>query len=116
MPWRSPRTGFGALTGRLSCTPAAWAAQCPRQGQRAQAGRRGVQIVAPRSNSAWAKSPGRARAAGCSMKARARLARRDRAAGSGSRMSKSRAATRSTLPSTGTVGRSKAMAATAAEV
>ena len=78
---------------------AARAAQSSRHGHSTQRGRRGVQIVAPRSIIAWAKSP--ARCAGTSAAASAR--RRGLAAGSGSRTAKSRATTRSTLPSTAAV-------------
>ncbi len=52
---------FGLFgTGRQSsATPAAAAAQAVRQGHKTQRGRRGVQIVAPRSIIACAKSPAR---------------------------------------------------------
>jgi hypothetical protein len=46
---------LAALRGSVSWMPRAKAAQPSRQGHSAQAGRRGVQMVAPRSNSAWAK-------------------------------------------------------------
>jgi hypothetical protein len=71
-----------------------------------------VQTVAPRSIIAWAWSPGRT--AGVSVAASARS--RGFAAGSGVATQKSRATTRSTLPSTTTAGRSNAIAATAAAV
>ena len=66
------------------------------QGQSAQAGRFGVQMVAPRSISACAKSPGRSAGTSASVSAPDRGLR----LGSGSSIAKSRATTRSTLPST----------------
>ena len=62
---RRPRRGaacpsvFGALRGKVSASPRARAAQGSIQGQSAQAGFFGVQMVAPRSISACAKSPRR---------------------------------------------------------
>ena len=70
-PRRSTPSAFGALRGSVSCTPAARARQAPSHGQMAQAGRFGVQIVAPRSIRACAKSPGRS--AGTSASARSRI-------------------------------------------
>ena len=81
-PWRSGRAGFGALRGRVFWRPRRSASHPPpRQGQSAQAGLRAVQIVAPRSNSACAKSPGRSRAAASAMKPCASASRRGRGAG-----------------------------------
>ena len=77
-----------------------------------QFGRRGVQIVAPRSIIACAKSPGRS--AGVISAVRSRISAL--AAGRGVSMANSRATTRSTLPSTTASGRSKAIAAIAAAV
>jgi len=109
-------SGRGALRGRPAWMPRRCAAQGSIQGHRAQAGAAGVQIVAPRSNSAWAKSLGRARACGSAPSAAAASAMAPLAAGSGCSMAKRRAATRSTLPSTGTPGTPKAMAAMAVAV
>ena len=81
-------------------------------GRRAQAGRFGVQIVAPRSIRPCAKSPGRS--AGTSASASARIA--GFAFGSGVSTRNSRETTRSTLPSTAAAGRSNAIAAIAAAV
>ena len=50
---------FGALTGKRSGSPDCSARQSSRSGHSMQRGRFGVQIVAPRSIIAWAKSPGR---------------------------------------------------------
>ncbi len=77
-----------------------------------QAGFFGVQMVAPRSISACAKSP--ARRGGSSDAASALM--RGFAAGNSSSTANSRVTTRSTLPSTGTAGASKAIAAIAAAV
>ena len=77
-----------------------------------QDGRRGVQIVAPRSIIACAKSPGRV--AGTSLSTIARIC--GLASGSGVSIASSRETTRSTLPSTTAAGRSKAIAAIAAAV
>jgi hypothetical protein len=96
--------------------PSRCAAQAPRQGQSAQAGRRGVHTVAPRSNSAWAKSPGRARAGSCSIQRWASASRRRFAPGSGSVTACTRDVTAPHCRRSGTTGRSKAMAATAAAV
>ena len=54
LPWRCGFSGFFALRGRLAAMPSARARQGSRQGQRPQAGLRGVQIVAPRSITACA--------------------------------------------------------------
>ena len=72
----------------------------------------GEQIVAPRSIIAWVKSPGRRD--GTSVSARARIS--DFAAGNSASIAKSRAITRSMLPSTATARRPNAMAAIAAAV
>ena len=74
---------------------------CAIHGHRAQAGRFGEQIVAPRSIIACAKSPERF---GGSNDAASRLIP-GLAAGNSSSTANSRAITRSTLPSTGTAGR-----------
>ena len=58
-PWRSWPVSFFCFFGKVSCRPAARARQGIIHGQSAQAGRLGVQMVAPRSITAWAKSPGR---------------------------------------------------------
>ena len=58
-PRRSRPSFFGALSGKVSGSPRARAAQFPIHGQSAQAGFFGVQMVAPRSISACAKSPAR---------------------------------------------------------
>ena len=71
-----------------------------------------MQIVAPRSIIAWAKSPGRA--FGVRLSASALIS--DFAAGSGVVTANRRATTRSILPSTGVAGRPKAIAAMAAAV
>jgi hypothetical protein len=81
-------------------------------GQMAQAGRFGVQIVAPRSIIACAKSPGRS--LGVSSVTLRFIAGLE--PGSGASMANSREITRSTLPSITAACRSKAIAATAAEV
>ena len=65
-PCRSGRARFAALRGNSAAMPARRPAQSAIHGHSAQAGAAGVQTVAPRSNSAWAKSDGRARAAGSS--------------------------------------------------
>ena len=103
---------FFCFFGKASCEPAARARQGAIHGQRAQAGRFGVQIVAPRSIRAWAKSPGRAGGTSSGVSAR----RSGFALGNGSSMVKSRDTTRSTLPSTAAAGWLKAIAATAAAV
>ena len=87
-------------------------AQSSRSGQSMQRGRRGVQMVAPRSIIACAKSPGRS--FGTSLSSQARIS--VLASGSGVRMANRRAITRSTLPSTTAAGLSKAIAAIAAAV
>ena len=71
-----------------------------------------MQIVAPRSIIAWAKSP--ARFSGVSVAARRRIS--GLLPGSGWVTAKSRVTTRSILPSTAVALRSKAMAAIAAAV
>ena len=86
------------------------AAQRSRHGHSGQRGRRGVHSVAPRSIIACAKSP--VRRSGVSVRARASIS--GRAAGRACSIACSRATTLSTLPSTGVVGRSKAIAAIAA--
>ena len=78
----------------------------------AQAGDFGVQIVAPRSMVACAKSPGRPR--GTSAAVSRRIS--GRAAGIGVSTAWSRVITRSTLPSTTVATSPNAIAATAAAV
>ena len=80
---------------KRSASPEVMALQSSRSGQSVQAGRRGVQIVAPRSIIAWAKSPGPV--AGTS--ARHSVRSRGLASLSGVTIAKSREITRSTLPS-----------------
>ncbi len=74
---------FSRAAGSSAALPCACALQCPSQGQMPQAGLRGVQMVAPKSNRACAKSPGAAQAAASSMKISAALAMMGLAAGSG---------------------------------
>ena len=83
-PWpsRCGFTFFGALTGKAAGSAVAKAAQSCRSGQMPQAGLRGVQMVAPRSIMACAKSP--ARASGVTRSAAARIA--ERAAGANTAM------------------------------
>ncbi len=111
MPQRPRPLRRLARQRRLRC-PAAAPRSRRARGRARRPARVGVQIVAPRSNSAWAKSPGRARAAGsrqkpCGQRRRAAAWRRQRRLDSAN----SRATTRSTLPSTGTTGWPKAIAA-----
>ena len=101
-PCRSGRAGFAALRGSSPAMPARRPAQCAIQGHSTQPGAAGVQTVAPRSNSAWAKSAGRAIASGSAPSCPARRRSIGLAAGNGSSTANSRATTRSTLPSTGT--------------
>ncbi len=75
-----------------------------------------MQTVAPRSNSACAKSDGRAAAAGSEPSEAAAPAIVVREPGSGASIANTRAETRSTLPSTGTPGTPNAMAAMAVAV
>ena len=75
-----------------------------------------MHTVAPRSNSACVKSAGRARAAGSSPSRRAAAAISGRPPGNARSIAKTRAATRSTFPSTATAGTPNAMLATAAAV
>ena len=112
-PRRRRPAAFGALRGNVSDRRANAPRNAPIHGQSTQAGFFGVQMVAPRSISACAKSPARAdghqalrRGAGCPALA----------AGNSSSTANSRATTRSTLPSTAAAGASKAMAAIAAAV
>ena len=102
-PRRRRPSFFGALIGNLSGSPRRRAAQASIHGQSAQAGFFGVQMVAPRSISACAKSP--ARFAGTRPSASRRICAF--AAGSSSSTAKSLATTRSTLPSTAAAGRRK---------
>ena len=111
-PRRRRPVFFGALRGNVSGSPRRRAAQCSIQGQSAQAGFFGVQMVAPRSISACAKSP--ARSAGTMHAVRRRISAL--AAGNSCSSAKSLATTRSTLPSTAAAGASNAMAAIAAAV
>ena len=96
--------------------PARRPAHAAVHGQSAQAGLAGVHTVAPRSNNAWAKSEGRARAAGSRPSCSASPRSDGLVCGNASVTANSRATTRSTLPSTGTIGASKAIAPTAAAV
>ena len=113
-PCRSGRARLAAFGGSVSAIPASRPAQTPDHGQIAQAGLRGVQMVAPRSNSACAKSDGRATASGSRPSWSAAAAT---AAAEGSvAMANRRETTRSTLPSTGTTGTPNAIAATARAV
>jgi hypothetical protein len=59
MPWRVGIFALGVLRGRLSAMPRALAAHSSAHGQIPQLAVRGVQMVAPRSIRAWAKSPAR---------------------------------------------------------
>ncbi len=111
-PRRRRPSRLGAFNGNVSGSPRRRAAQASIHGQSAQAGLFGVQMVAPRSISAWAKSP--ARAGGISVAVRRRISAF--AAGNSSSTANSRATTRSILPSTGAARASNAMAAIAAAV
>ena len=84
----------------------------PAAGTSGRRGACGVHRLAPRSISAWAKSP--ARRAGVSVAASRLIS--GLAAGSGVATANSRATTRSMLPSTGVARAPKAMAAIAAAV
>ena len=95
--------------------PWALARQCFVHGHRPQTGR-GVQIVAPRSNSACAKSDARARAAGSAPSRCAAATITGLPTGSATSIAFSRDTTRSTLPSTGSTGTPNAIAASAAAV
>ena len=101
---RRPRRGAARLRASAPCaeTSRRRRARAPRKpsfhGQSAQAGFFGVQMVAPRSIIACAKSPARARGVSARAK-RADLAAWPPAAASST--AKSRAITRSILPSTG---------------
>ena len=113
-PLRCGRSAFG-LAARQFIGDAALAvpAQSSVHGQIMQLRRFGVQMVAPRSISAWAKSPARSLGHHCASAARGSAAwRRARA----SRWHRARAITRSTLPSTAAARRPKAMAAMAPAV
>jgi conjugal transfer ATP-binding protein TraC len=88
------------------------AAQNVDTGQSKHFGERGVQMVAPRSISAWAQSPGRSSVTSSP----ARRFSSGLLSGIGASTANSRDMTRSTLPSTTLVSRSKAMALTAAAV
>ncbi|MNL47317.1 hypothetical protein D3C87_1700990 [compost metagenome] len=103
---------FFALRGKVSGSATESARQCGRNGQSAQAGRFGVQIVAPRSIIACAKSPGRS--GGVSSATFAFMAGFE--PGRGASIAKRREMTRSTLPSITAACRLNAMAATAADV
>src|SRR6516165_979103 len=107
---RCGRAAFLARAGRLAAMPSLCAWQWDFQGQAGQLGDFGVQMVAPRSNKAWAKSPGAACAALSWIKAWAAAAISGLPAGSGVVMAKIRDATRSIFPSTGSTGSLKAMA------
>ena len=111
-PWRVGRAIFGNFFGKDSWIPAARARQCAFHGQALQFGRRGLHTVAPRSISAWAKSPARWRGVRrCATSAISGLA-----AGNGVSIRWSRDITRSMFPSTGVAGWSNAIAAIAAAV
>ncbi len=84
------RCRLRALRGRSAAMPRRRPSQARRQGQSAQAGVVGVQIVAPRSNSAWAKSPGRARPPGPCRGRPPAAAMAPSAAGSGSSIGEQR--------------------------
>ena len=112
MPWRCGLAALRGLTGKASGVPSAWPRHAGRSGQSRHLGLRGVQIAVPRSIIAWAKSP--ASASGVIASAAARIAALP--AGNGSAIANSRATTRSTLASTTTARRPKAIAATAAAV
>ncbi|MNT09440.1 hypothetical protein D3C72_1442230 [compost metagenome] len=111
-PIRTGFSAFGALTGNSSGSRVASASQLSLTGQIAQAGRRGVQIVAPISIMACAKSPGLSAGVISPMRARISVL----AAGRGVSIANNREITRSTLPSTTAAGSPKAIAAMAAEV
>ena len=111
-PRRVGRGAFADRTGKAADFPKAWARHSDAKGQRLHTGSRGVQTMDPRSIIAWAKSP--QPSAGVMASAAARML--GFAAGNGASIAKSRATTRSTLPSTTTARRSKAMAAMAAAV
>ena len=103
---------FGALRGKVSGVAARARRAGSIHGQSAQAGFFGVQIVAPRSIIACAKSPARASGTSvCASAADLRLGGRQSRS-----IANSRATTRSTLPSTATARRSNAIAAIAAAV
>ena len=92
--------------------PDAAPSQAMAMGHFVQSGRLGVQIVAPRSISACAMSPGRSRAISfCDNSRNSGLA-----SGKGVSTDQSRAVTRSILPSSGMTGRLNAIAPTAAAV
>lgn len=116
------RFGFGARFGpsaSVSATPAARAAQASATGQAPQRGRPlGMQMVAPRSISACAWSPGRACGARDAARRRSSALRRDAGEPVSQPRAKSRATTRSMFPSTGAADppRPKPMARTAAAV
>jgi hypothetical protein len=110
---------FGALRGKVSCVESARAAQSPVSGHSTQAGFFGVQIDAPRSIRACALSPARDAASPAPehpISVAANFWMRGLAFGGGSSTANSRDTTRSILPSTGMVRRSKAIAAIAAAV
>ena len=109
-PRRSAPSRLGILGGKVSASPRARPMQLSFHGQKTQAGFFGVQIVAPRSIIACAKSP-------AAVAARARgPAQSGLASGNGPASANSRAITRSILPSTGLAGGPKAIAAIAAAV
>ena len=72
-PRRSGFSAFGRATGKRSGSPEPSARAIVAQRAEHAGGRRGVQIVAPRSIIAWAKSPGRA--SGTSVSTSARISR-----------------------------------------
>ena len=112
VPRLSGRGFFGLRAGNDRSKPSFFAAHDLTHGQDSQVGDFGVQIVAPRSIIACAKSPARA----CGARASATFFNTGFAAGSFSRTAKSLASTRSMLPSTGAAGIPKPIAAIAAAV
>jgi hypothetical protein len=111
-PRRIRPARFRALRGNVSGSPRRRAAHTFNHGQAVQAGRLGVQMVALKSISPWAKSPAR------------RLGTRPAASfrscgfpvGNSCSKANSLATTRSTLPSTAAARTPKAIAAIAAAV
>ncbi len=96
-PRRTGRSVFSSRRGSASARPSAKPLHQLRTGHNPQAGRRGVQSVAPRSIIACAKSPGLC--FGVRLFAKALISAF--ASGKGVVTAKSRATTRSILPSTG---------------
>ena len=105
---------FAARTGSALGSPIALAAQHARSGQAAQSGAAGRQTVAPRSISAWLKSPGRS--GGISSSALRAISARPAALSASPAKPVSREMTRVTLPSTAAARSPKAMDAMAPAV